>query len=91
MLEKKRAEQRQGSEPLACRLMLAVALEPSTRFWQRRGEFVPVHNLNLWPPFLLVSLLLLMAPKGKFLLQERGGKEKPQKRRAEGWSGGSTL
>lgn len=86
---KKRAEQKQGSEPSARRLMLLVALELSTRFWQRRGELVPVHDLNLWLLFLLLSLPLLMAPKGKFLLQERRRKENPQKRRGGG--GGATC
>lgn len=43
--------------------------DPSMRFWQWRGEFVPAHNLNLWLSFLFVSLPLLMTPKGKFLLQ----------------------
>lgn len=88
MLGKNRAEQRQGSQPLACRLTLPVALEPPTRFGQQRGEFMPVHNLNLWLSFLLLSLPLLMSPKRKLLLQERGGKEKSQKQRAErccGW------
>lgn len=45
---------------------------------------MPVHDLNLWLLFLLLSLPLLMAPKGKFLLQERGRKENPQKRRGGG-------
>lgn len=66
---KNRAEQRQDSEPLACRLTLLVVLEPSMRFWQWRGEFAPAHNLNFWLSFLLLSLPLLMSPKGKFLLQ----------------------
>lgn len=91
VLGKKRAEGMQGSEPLACRLTFPVALEPSMRFWQWRGEFVPVHDLNLRLSFLLVSLPLPMAPKGKFLLRKRGGKEKPQKQRAEGCGGESNL
>lgn len=56
-------------------------------FWQQRGEFVPVHDTNLWLSLLLTSLLLLLGPKGKFLLQVRGRKEKPQKQRAEGLRG----
>jgi len=87
--EGERAEQGQGSEPSACGLTLPVALEPSQRFWQQRGEFVPVHDLNLWLAFLLVSLPLLTAPGGKSLLQRREEKKKPQKRRAEGCRGGS--
>lgn len=87
VLGKKRAEQRQGSEPSACRLMFPVALEPLMSFWQQRGEFVPVHDMNLWLSFHLTSLLLLLGTKGKFLLQERGRKEKPQKQRAEGLRG----
>lgn len=47
--------------------------------------------MNLWLSFLLVYFPLLMAPKGKFLLQKRGGKKTPQKRRAEGCKGGSNL
>lgn len=69
VVRKKRAEQGQGSELLACRLTLLVVLEPSMRFWQWRGEFIPAHNLNLWLSFLFLSLPLLMSPKGKFLLQ----------------------
>lgn len=92
VLGKNRAEQRQGSQPSACRLTLPVALELPTRFWQQRGEFMPVHNLNLWLSFLLLSLPLLMSPKRKFWVQERGGKEKPQKERAERcWGAGSNL
>lgn len=58
-------------------------MELSKRIWQRNGEFVPVQNLNLWFLLLLISLPLLTAPKGKILLQERGGKEKRQKQKAE--------
>lgn len=92
VLGKNRAEQRQGSQPLACRLTLPVALELPTRFWQQRGEFMPVHNLNLWLLFLLLSLPLLMSPMRKFWVQGRGGKEKPQKQRTERcWGAGSNL
>lgn len=90
MLGKNRTEWRQGSELSACRLALLVVLEASVRFWQQRGEFMPVHDLNLWLLFLFVFLALLVAPKGKFLLHERGGKGNPQKWRAEMQGGEAT-